>query len=339
MNITLRVVLVLSVVLIIPASAALYLLESSGFETLQSFLSIHLALSLAFLVPISRLSGYLIIGREISDLAAFCRKIKNGQYDCTFTLPNEKEDEPEIIKLKRLLNWMVHSLSVRENTQRYQLGKNEELKKHYRNLSMQDELTRLYNRRHFNAQLPVRTRNALRDRESLCLMLIDVDNFKQINDTCGHQAGDDLLKDLADILQNSIRSADDIPFRYGGDEFGIIFPGISFADGKIIAERIKNKYADAVPGITSLSIGVAFLNHSCDNADNAVAELIKAADDCVYRAKTSGRNKVSIEDSHKRELLHREKTRETMAAFVYAEQPRTRQRPFRTTGTESVSGD
>jgi diguanylate cyclase (GGDEF)-like protein len=234
---------------------------------------------------------------------------------------------------------MVHSLSVRENTQRYQLGKNEELKKHYRNLSMQDELTRLYNRRHFNAQLPVRTRNALRDRESLCLMLIDVDNFKQINDTCGHQAGDDLLKDLADILQNSIRSADDIPFRYGGDEFGIIFPGISFADGKIIAERIKNKYADAVPGITSLSIGVAFLNHSCDNADNAVAELIKAADDCVYRAKTSGRNKVSIEDSHKRELLHREKTRETMAAFVYAEQPRTRQRPFRTTGTESVSGD
>jgi diguanylate cyclase (GGDEF)-like protein len=144
---------------------------------------------------------------------------------------------------------------------------------------------------------------------------------------------------LDDILQNSIRSADDIPFRYGGDEFGIIFPGISFADGKIIAERIKNKYADAVPGITSLSIGVAFLNHSCDNADNAVAELIKAADDCVYRAKTSGRNKVSIEDSHKRELLHREKTRETMAAFVYAEQPRTRQRPFRTTGTESVSGD
>lgn len=292
MNLTLRVVLILSVLIVIPESLALFLLESDRIDTLQSFLSIHLALTIALIVPLARLSSYLIIGREISDLSVFCRNIKDGRYDCAFVLPNETEDEPEIVRLKRLLNWMVHSLSVKESTQRYQLGKNEELKKHFRNLSMQDELTRLFNRRYFDTQLRLLAEDSLKRRESLCLMLIDVDNFKWVNDARGHQAGDELLKGLAEILRCSVRSSADIPFRYGGDEFGIIFPGITVSESGMIAERIRNRYGETMPGVTSLSIGVAFLAHTRPVPDVAVAELIKAADDRVYAAKKSGRNTV-----------------------------------------------
>lgn len=294
MNITLRVVVILSVLIVIPESSALFLLESNRIDTLRSFLSIHLAVTIALIVPFSRLSSYLIIGRELSELSVFCRNIKDGKYNCAFVLPNEQEDETDILRLKRLLNWMAHSLSIKESTQRYHLGKNEELKNHFRNLSMQDELTRLFNRRYFNTQLRMLADTALKRSESLCLMLIDVDNFKQVNDARGHQVGDELLKGLAEILRCSVRSCADIPFRYGGDEFGIIFPEITVTDGSMVAERIRKRYAESMPEGTSLSIGMAFLPHTSPEPDIAVAELIKAADDSVYAAKKNGRNGVVL---------------------------------------------
>ncbi len=292
MSISLRMVMVLTVLLIIPEGTALYLVESGRVERLQSFLSIHLALSLGALVPLSRMCSYLIVGREISSLFGFCQKIKKGHYDIAFSLPNEKEDEAEIIKLKRLLNWMAHSLHVRESNRKDQLGKNEKLKKHFQNLSMKDELTQLYNRRYFNARLGEEVAAARKNGASLCLMLIDVDNFKQVNDTFGHQEGDDLLKTLAAIILGSIRSGADIPFRYGGDEFGAILPEISVTEGKAIAERIRENYVRAAPEMTSLSIGVAFLHDSFLDLNDVRDELIKAADDAVYTAKKNGRNSV-----------------------------------------------
>ncbi|WP_136807017.1 GGDEF domain-containing protein [Desulfosediminicola flagellatus] len=295
MSIKLRMILVLTATISIPEGYALYLLESGRVDMLKSFLSVHLALSLAFLGPISRFCSYLIVGREISAMFMFCHNIKMGHYDMAFSLANEEEDEPEIVKLKRLLNWMAHSLSVRENTRQQQLGKNEELKKHFQKLSMKDELTQLYNRRFFNSNMQLLVKESLNSGKSLSLMLIDVDNFKKVNDTLGHQKGDELLIMLADTMFTSIRSENDIPFRYGGDEFGIILPGISGAEGITIASRIKAGYGESAPEITSLSIGVATLCHDLKDVESGMKELIQRADECVYMAKSKGRDSIVID--------------------------------------------
>jgi diguanylate cyclase (GGDEF)-like protein len=287
-------VMVLIVLVVVPEGTALYLVESGRVEKLQSFLSIHLAISLGMLVPLSRMCSYMIVGREISSLFDFCQTIKKGQYNVAFSLPNEKEEETEIIKLKRLLNWMAHSLYVRESTRQHQFGKNEKLKKHFQNLSMKDELTQLFNRRYFNARLGEEIVAARKTGAGLCLMLIDIDNFKQVNDTFGHQEGDDLLKTLATIILGSIRCGADIPFRYGGDEFGVILPEINAAEGRAIAERIRESYVRAAPAMTSLSIGVASLHLSFIDLDDVSDEFIKAADDAVYIAKKNGRNSVIV---------------------------------------------
>ena len=294
MSISLRMVIVLTILVIIPEGTALFLFESGRVERLRSYLSIHMALSLGVLIPLSRMCSYLIVGREISSLFSFCQTIKQGQYDVAFALPNEKEDEAEIIKLKRLLNWMAHSLHVRESNRQYQIGKNEKLKKHFQNLSMKDELTQLFNRRYFNARLGEEIEVARKTGANLCLMLIDVDNFKQVNDTFGHQKGDDVLKTLATIILSSIRSGADIPFRYGGDEFGIILPRISETEGKAIAERIRENYVRSAPNMTSLSIGVAFLYNPFLDLEDVRDEFIKTADDAVYKAKKNGRNSVIV---------------------------------------------
>lgn len=294
MHTTSRMVLIFVVFLLVPEGAALYLLESGKGDALRSLLSIHLAVMLALVVAISRFCGYLLVGREIRELSHFCQKMKNGHYDFAFILPNETEDEPEMVKLKRLLNWMADSLSFKDREQRLQLGRKDEMRSHYRNLSLRDELTHLYNRRYFDEQLRLLVTTARRRGEELGLMLIDVDNFKTVNDTLGHQAGDDLLRGLGSILKCSVRSHEDIPFRFGGDEFGILLPRIAASEGEAIAERIRQRYGAARPDLSSLSIGLAFLRQGARSVEEAEQELVKAADDCVYLAKSRGRNRVVL---------------------------------------------
>ena len=96
---------------------------------------------------------------------------------------------------------------------------------------------------------------------------------------------------------NSCRSDIDIPFRYGGDEFGIILPGINRTEAASVAERIQVKYAEIAPPVTSLSIGIAFQDYSHSGQQMAAEELIRAADECVYMAKRKGRNSIIIEQS------------------------------------------
>lgn len=296
-SIRFRMILTLFILVIIPEAITLYLLEVDGIVRPESVIAAHLAIALAMLGPVSRLCCYLVVGRDIAELYAFCLAIKHGNYDISFALPNEQEDEAEIIKLKRTLNWMAHSLFMRDRSQRQKIVKNEELKRHYERLSEKDELTGLYNRRFFNAKLSMYVSNALQSGEKLCLMMIDVDNFKEVNDSLGHLEGDELLQKLGGILNRSSRSGIDIPFRYGGDEFGVILPGIDSVAGYTIGCRIKQNFARIAPAMTSLSIGIATLCHDYDDASTAREELIKVTDGCVYEAKRSGRDSVVVENS------------------------------------------
>jgi diguanylate cyclase (GGDEF)-like protein/hemerythrin-like metal-binding protein len=158
-------------------------------------------------------------------------------------------------------------------------------------ISVTDHLTQLPNRRFAMGQLPLLWAEATKHEQSLACLMIDADDFKSINDTQGHDAGDAVLQRLAQELQHSVRS-DDIVCRLGGDEFLIICPNTSLEGALILGEQTRANVAaltvTAGDGFWfgSVSIGVASTNSEIKNID----ALMKSADMAVYIAKKDGRN-------------------------------------------------
>ena len=163
-------------------------------------------------------------------------------------------------------------------------------------IALTDALTGLPNRRHAMARLAQLWEESGRDGTALACMMIDADGFKQINDTYGHDAGDDVLRYLSRHLKYSVRT-DDVVSRLGGDEFLIICPHTSLDGAAHVAEQMR--HAVAALRVTagkgewqgSISVGVASRKPDMD----APEDLIKAADKCVYTAKRLGRNRVACD--------------------------------------------
>lgn len=158
-----------------------------------------------------------------------------------------------------------------------------------------DVLTRLLNRRFLPTIFKREISHASRGGTELSVMLIDVDKFKQINDTWGHNLGDEILRKVSQIFYNNVRSSDYV-FRYGGDEFLIVLTEASPQETRQIAERIRtlvNKLSVQTPNgqviVPSLSIGLAIFSGHPD-----YERLIRAADEALYRAKALGRNRVEL---------------------------------------------
>ncbi len=168
------------------------------------------------------------------------------------------------------------------------------LREQLRRLTTRDGLTDLYNRRFFDGRGPEEVARALRQRDPLFLMLMDIDRFKRYNDTLGHQAGDGLLRKLAEVINSSIRSGVDIGFRYGGDEFGVLVPQVSTEQALKIAERIRVKYGKIANSHTSLSIGLAELEDLGRGTQKSFYALVKSADDALYSCKKQGGNCVTL---------------------------------------------
>lgn len=164
-----------------------------------------------------------------------------------------------------------------------------------RELATRDGLTGLYNHRHFKDVLNQELARAVRYERPLCLIMLDVDNFKMYNDTQGHPAGDEVLKTLADIISNRLRDID-CSARYGGEEFIILLPEAGQKNGKLVAEDIRVQMAnypfqgrESQPlGKVTISLGVA--EFPTDSVD--AVSLVKKADEALYRAKGEGRNRV-----------------------------------------------
>jgi diguanylate cyclase (GGDEF)-like protein len=164
-------------------------------------------------------------------------------------------------------------------------------------LSVRDGLTGLYNRRHFDERLGAELAFSLRHGTALSLILIDVDHFKRINDTVGHQAGDAVLQQIGDVLQRSVRT-EDVVARYGGEEFAVIARGIDAAGAKAFAERIrvliattKIMHAGATIAVTA-SLGLAHCHWG--SLASKTTSLVAAADHALYSAKHAGRNRVVV---------------------------------------------
>ncbi|AXV64816.1 MULTISPECIES: GGDEF domain-containing protein [Pseudoalteromonas] len=154
-------------------------------------------------------------------------------------------------------------------------------------LATKDALTGLNNRSQFNDSLAQRLERCRRQHRPFSLMLLDLDNFKQVNDNFGHKIGDDVLQEFANVLRNCVRGTDSI-FRFGGDEFALLIDDPEFTTNKVIADRVMRLVSQsslmAQYAVTS-SIGFTLANNQdCEN------EVFARADKGLYRAKAAGRN-------------------------------------------------
>jgi len=201
------------------------------------------------------------------------------------------EEQRLAMESKRLYQAAQRELAERERTQ-------EELL----HLAMRDPLTGLPNRAHFNERLALALAHAQRSRERLPLMLLDLDHFKQVNDTLGHNVGDRLLQHVAQRLRSLLRRSDTVA-RMGGDEFLLLLPGITQVEqvtkvARRVLEAVRKPLAlDSHQLSITTSIGIAIYPGDGDDADT----LIRNADIAMYRAKERGRDDYQYYDSKGKE--------------------------------------
>jgi diguanylate cyclase (GGDEF)-like protein/PAS domain S-box-containing protein len=157
-------------------------------------------------------------------------------------------------------------------------------------LAITDSLTALYNLRHFYDQINRELRRLHRNPDRrLSLILIDIDHFKELNDSEGHQVGDQVLKSLSQVIKVCIRKDIDSGYRYGGDEFVVILPDTDKMQSKVAAERIQKQFGAFKFGMTSLSIGIAEAKPEDDEKT-----LVKRADEAMYESKRAGRARITL---------------------------------------------
>ena len=188
-----------------------------------------------------------------------------------------------------------YSLNVLLVSVGFSIMGHEKLVENYQVLAGHDELTGLYNRRYFTGAAEQELQRAERYHRDISLILIDIDHFKLINDTYGHQAGDAVIKDMAEVMRQNFREAD-LFGRYGGEEFIALLPETQVLEAEVIAERIRNMINQRCikfeqNEITySVSIGITQGQPGRQQLD----QLVGRADKALYQAKTNGRDRIEL---------------------------------------------
>jgi diguanylate cyclase (GGDEF)-like protein/PAS domain S-box-containing protein len=167
----------------------------------------------------------------------------------------------------------------------------EEANDQLRKLAVTDELTGLRNRRSFEERLVMEFSMARRRKRELSVLLIDVDNFKLINDRWGHAAGDEVLRRLGMVLRTTVRLPD-LPARYGGEEFVVLLPESGEESAMGLARRVMQRVASELweNESVTISVGMAAMNESLENG----FQLVELADEALYAAKRAGKNRVMV---------------------------------------------
>ena len=211
---------------------------------------------------------------------------------------SENTKEIDMVDTKgRLRNMQVHITAYKQlgGTPKgviivlFDITKQKIVEKELIDISIKDELTKLYNRRYFNQVLQNVIDKSKRFNETFSVIMYDIDHFKQINDTYGHQAGDRVLRELSRLVLNSIRKIDDV-FRIGGEEFIILLFKTDFENAMRVAEKIRKTvefhYFEGI-GTVTISMGVVEFKD-----EDSVDSILRRVDGALYKAKKSGRNRV-----------------------------------------------
>ena len=197
-----------------------------------------------------------------------------------------KEGASDFVKKPFENEHLIHI--VNQCLEKYKtLKEKERLEDEVRRLSVTDDLTGLYNHRHFFKTLEAELVRLKRQRTSLSLMMVDLDHFKSYNDRYGHLEGDKVLKNVGEIVKHSIRHNVDSGYRYGGDEFAVLLIGASMDQAMTIAERIRSSIENTEFQNITVSIGLSEYRDPLD-----LEGFVKSADDALYTAKHAGGNRV-----------------------------------------------
>ena len=197
-----------------------------------------------------------------------------------------KEGASDFVKKPFENEHLVHL--VNQCLEKYQtLREKGRLEEEVQRLSITDDLTGLYNYRHFYKTLELEIARLKRQRTALSLLMFDMDNFKRYNDLYGHLEGDKVLKKVGEVVDRLIRSHVDSGYRYGGDEFAVLLVGATLDQAMPIAERLRISIEQAGFRDISVSIGVTEFY-----PDYNLREFVRLADDSLYAAKHSGGNRV-----------------------------------------------
>lgn len=207
-----------------------------------------------------------------------------GSLECLLPTPTVRDEEEEAAETEFLLGRIAHNFGMAITNLR--------LRQSLEAQATRDALTLLYNRRHLDTEGARMVASARRHDRPLAVLAADIDHFKHINDTHGHEVGDRVLCSMADIMRAQLRAAD-LPCRYGGEEFVVLLPDTGREEALQCAERIRAAIASAelepLRGPLTVSLGVAAQPEDGD----ALRELIAAADEAMYYAKRNGRNRVA----------------------------------------------
>jgi diguanylate cyclase (GGDEF)-like protein len=238
--------------------------------------------------------------RPIEILSDAARRIAQGQFDLEIPEPSTHD---EIGLLTRTFNDMMRRLrgyqTEIETANRSLLERNSELQRAnetLNQLSITDGLTKLHNHRYFQDYLTREIKRVNRANEPLSMLLIDLDDFKSLNDRLGHAAGDELLLRIARTMCDVVRESD-VLARYGGEEFVVLAPNTNLVGAYRLAEKLRNTVAEQSlilgdsmrPTRVTVSIGVAEFSGNRNR-------FFSAADQALYRAKASGKNCVMVDD-------------------------------------------
>ena len=214
-------------------------------------------------------------------------------FDIEFDNPRMLEfisEQAKEVLILRNLNQIKETESLQKAAKQLE-SKTAELEE----LNRRDGLTKLYNRRHFDEAIETEFQNATKYKWPLGLIFIDIDYFKRINDTLGHDAGDDVLRRVAAILLDCTRDSD-IVARYGGEEFTIILPGTNKEGVDVTCNRIINTFRNTALSLDNskiihitVSAGACVYDGDCSQVEDSY-ELVKRADQATYQAKNNGRD-------------------------------------------------
>jgi diguanylate cyclase (GGDEF)-like protein len=282
-NLSTRSKLILLVV--VSALPALALTLYSAFEER----ALNLAVATILLLLGAWYGTEVFVLRNIRTLLDTARRVRSGDLGARTGLHHEKD---ELNQVGREFDEMAETL------QRQDL----ELKKAMQGLqeqAMTDPLTGLHNTRYLRELLPREMLRAKRKDSPLAAIMIDVDHFRRINDSLGHEAGDGVLKELGALFKKSIRGSD-IACRYGGEEFAIILADATSEGARRRAEdiraavkRLELHHGGKSIGALTVSLGVALFPYHADQATT----LLRKADEALHQAKAAGRDRVVVSDA------------------------------------------
>lgn len=223
--------------------------------------------------------------------------VKFGDY--LFTIPLVVEKNLAVAKVRQENNRLRSELETALSEVR---EKNAQLEKSLRKIeevAATDPLTGLYNRRHFGRVIEQLFNEAQRYENELACVMIDLDGYKQLNDSYGHQVGDQLLVVAGKVISANMRKMD-VAARYGGDEFVLLLPRAAGEEALGVAQRIRDEFRQASAILlrrnegVGMSIGVGSMR---TDAPHNTEQLVAAADAALYRAKAAGRNRVVLSSS------------------------------------------